>query len=119
MRVYPVTILSAVDTASATGGAYFTGQSVSASFCPIFGDVTAQGTVKIQGSNEAPVGDPLAYTPSAGSWCDIPNATSSVALGVGPAIVIATLCYQYVRAIYTRVGGGTTTVKVQMSALGV
>lgn len=119
MRVYPVTILNADDSKSATGDAYFMGQSVSATFCPVCGDNTAAGTLKIQGSNETPIGDPLAYTPSTASFCDITNATSTISSGKGPAIVISTLCYQYIRAVYTSGSGGSTTIKVQMSALGV
>lgn len=119
MRNYPVLILNDVDTGSKTGDGIFVGQAVAASFSCIFGDATAAGTVKIQGSNEPPVGDPAAYTPTTASFADITNATSAIASGVGPAIVLTTMNFQYIRAVFTRSGGGSTTVKVYMSALGV
>lgn len=117
MRNYPVEILSAVDTASQTGSSFFVGQAIAASFVPVFGDTGAAGTVKIQGSNDAPIGDPTKYTPT--NFSDITNATSTIASGVGPAIVLSTMNFQYIRAVYTRTSGGSTTVKVKMSALGV
>lgn len=119
MRNVPVLILSGADTGSVTGSAIFAGQFVSGSFIPLTGDASASGTVKLQGSNEPPVGSPEAYTPSSGSWSDIPNATSTIASGVGPLFTIQTLCYQYIRAIYTRSGGGSTTVKVYASFLAI
>lgn len=119
MRNYPVLILNDVDTGSATGLGFFVGQAVAASFTCITGDVDAAGTVKLQGSNEVPVGQPENYTPSAGSWVNITGATSAIASGVGPAIVLATMNFQYIRAVYTRSSGGSTTIKVYMSALGV
>lgn len=119
MRNYPTTILSADNSKNATGSAFFVGQAVSASFVTQNGDTGAAGTVKIQGSNEAPVGDPLAYTPTAASFADITNATSAISSGVGPAIIIANMPFQYIRAVYTRTSGGTSTITVKMSALGV
>lgn len=119
MRNFPVTILSAVDTASQTGAAFFVGQAVTGSFIPKFGDATAAGTVKIQGNNDKPVGDPDLFTPSTAGWADITGATSLVAAGVGPAIIIANMCFQYVRAVYTRTGGGTTTIVVGATFLNV
>lgn len=119
MRNYPVQMLNAADTASQTGAGVFVGQAVAASFTSVFGDTGAAGTIKIQGSNEIPVGAPASYIPSAGSWNDIPSATSTIASGVGPAIVLQTMNFQYVRVVYTRVSGGSSTVTVNMTALGV
>ena len=117
MRNYPVQILSAVDTSTQTGAGYFVGQAVAASFTSIFADGSAAGTVKIQGSNEIPVGDPTQFTPPTTSFSDIPSATSTIASGVGPPIVLPTMNFQYIRAVYTSVSGGSSTVKVNMSAL--
>lgn len=117
MKILPVTILSAVDTGSATGSAINTNQMVRASFCPIFGDVSAAGTVKIQGSNDYPTSglpNANAFTPT--NWNDITGATSTISSGVGPAIVVE-MCFYWIRAVYTRSSGGSTTVKVFMFAL--
>lgn len=112
-------MLNADDSITTVGATLFVGQVVSGTFIPICGDTSAAGTVKITGSNEAPVGDPNAYVPPDASFAAIIGATSAVASGVGPAIVIATLNYQYIRATYTSSSGGTTTIQVQASLLGV
>ena len=109
----PVAMLSDVDTKTVTGAAVFVGQIFAASFTSTFGDTAAVGVVKVQGSNETASRSNLAtYIPSATSWNDIPSATSAISSGVGPAIVIPSLCFQYIRVIFTYTSGGTTTVVV-------
>lgn len=117
MRNYPVLVLSGADTATITGLSFFVGQAIAASFVCTFGDATAAGTVKVQGSNDLPVGDPNVFVPT--NWADITNATSTIASGAGPAIVLPTMNFQYIRVIYTKSSGGSTTLQVIMSALGV
>lgn len=119
MRNVPVTLLSAADDVTRTGSAYFVGQVVAASFIPVFGDVAAAGTVKLQGSNEAPVGDPNSYVPSSASWKDIPSASSTITAGVGPAVTLANLNFQYIRAVFTQSAAGSTTVVVSASLCSV
>jgi len=119
VRNTPVTMINAVDTSTQTGAPIFSGQFVSGCFTSVFGDTSAAGTIKIQGSNEIPVGDPNKYVPSNASFNDIPNATSSITSGVGSAIAISTLSYQYVRAVYTSSSGGSSTVLVSGTFLGV
>lgn len=114
-----MTLINAVDTTTQTGAPIFAGQQIAGSFTSVFGDVTAVGVVKIQGSNELPVGDPSKYVPSNASFSDIPNATSTITSGVGPAIVIASLTFQYIRAIYTSTSGGSSTVRVNATLLTV
>lgn len=116
MRNAQIEILNADDSMSQTGSSFWVGQIIAASFCPVFGDVAAAGTLKIQCSNDIPVGAPAAFTPT--NWNDVPNATSTIASGVGPAIVIAQMCFAYIRAVYTRSGGGSTTIVVNMNVLG-
>jgi len=118
MRVANINILSAVNTGSATGSKIDVNQVVSASFTVVNGDATAAGTVKIQCSNEIVTNDDRAiFVPSAGSWVDIPNASSTIASGVGNAIVIPNMCFSYIRAVFTRSGGGSSTITVNMNAL--
>ena len=118
MRNICVEIMSGADTGNVTGGAVNVNQVVSASFVPVFGDVSATGTVKIQASNDLPPqGQQFSFTPT--NWADIPNATSAVASGVGPAIVIGNMCFQSIRAVYTRTSGGSTTVSVRMNGLSI
>lgn len=117
MRNVPVQILNADNSKDETGAAVFCGQYVAASFVISNGDNTAAGTVKIQGSNDLPVGNPGAFIPT--NWADITSATSTIASGVGPAIVLATMNFQYIRAVFTHSGGGSTLITVNMSALAV
>lgn len=119
MRNYPVIVLNAVDTSTQTGSAFFVGQAAAASFIATFGDATAAGTVKVQGSNELPIGEPTRFVPSSTTFADIPNATSAIASGVGPAIVLPTMNFQYIRVVYTSASGGSSTIIIRMSALGV
>lgn len=118
MRNYPVQIISVTsDSISIIGHSFFVGQAIAGSFVNTFGDTTASGTIKIQGSNDLPIGDPNLFIPT--NFNDVPNATSTISMGVGPAIVLPTMNFQYVRAVYTSSSGGTTTFTVNMSALGV
>jgi len=118
MRNATFVVLSGADTGSLTGSAFNVNQVVSASFVPTFGDATAAGTFKIQASNDFPIAGQLApFTPT--NWADIPNATSTAVAGVAPAIVIANMCFQFIRVVYTRTGGGSTTAVVNMNVLSV
>lgn len=109
----PVLMLSAVDTSTQTGSAVFCGQFFAGSFTSTFQDSSATGTIKVQASNEpAPRGNLGSYSPSAASWNDIPNATSTITSGVGPAIVLPTLNYQYIRVVFTYSSGGSSTFVV-------
>lgn len=116
MKSAQKTILNNVNTASATSSAVDVNQAVSASFVPTMGDITAAGTVKIQCSNDNP---PARYTGTfvPTNWADVPNATSTIALGVGPAIVIPNMCFSYIRAVYTRTSGGSSTVVINMTVI--
>lgn len=109
-------ILSASDATTATGSAIDVNQIIAASFTAVFADVSAAGALKLQVSNDLNNGVPRnLFVPT--HWSDIPNATSTIASGVGPAIVIGQMCFSYIRAVYTPSGGGTTTVTVIMNAL--
>lgn len=112
MRQAIVQILNADNSASATGSAFQVKQAVSASFTVINGDLTAAGTLKLQCSNEYTTGTPT-------EWNDIPNATSSIASGVGSAILVPNMCFAYIRAVYTRSGGGSSTIRVNMNYLSI
>lgn len=120
MRNTQYNILSAVNTSSQTGSSEWMGQIVSASFITTMGDTTAAGTVKIQASNASPAGvtAPTQFTPPSNSWADIPNATSTIVAGVGPAILIPSMAFAYIRAVFTETTPGTTTINVQANVLG-
>jgi len=118
MRNAQVLVLSGADTGNVTGTAFDVNQIVSASFTSVCGDATAAGTVKLQVSNDlVSNGTRNNFTPT--NWSDIPNATSTIASGVGPAIVIGNMCFSYIRAVYTRTSGGSTTIQVLMNSLSI
>jgi hypothetical protein len=118
MRNAQFEMLSGSDGGDVTGAAFFAGQWIAGSFVPVFGDASAAGAVKLQVSNYPPVGSAYKdFTPPASSWADIPNATSTITSGVGPAIVIGSMAFAYIRAIYTRNSGGSSTVKVYANVL--
>lgn len=121
MRNVNCVVLSANDTASHNGAAVDSNQLVSASFQAIFGDSSANGTVKIQASNDIynarynyPEGT---FTPT--NWVDIPSATATVTSGASVIITITNMCYRWIRVVYTRSSGGSTTIIVNMDALSI
>ena len=119
MRNICCNVLSAVNTASQNGIVVDANQLVSGSFLAYFGDATATGTFKIQASNDpCPFGNTAAnFTPT--HWADIPSASVAIAAGASQLILIPNMAFRWVRAVYTRGSGGSTTVNVNMNALSV
>lgn len=120
MRNAQVIILSADDSASATGAAFDAGQIVSASFQAFCGDATANGTIKIQASNDNPASSGTAravFVPT--NWTDIPSASASITSGASVIIPIYNMAYSYIRAVYTRSSGGSSTITVAMNSLSI
>lgn len=109
-------VLSGADTGSLTGPAIDSNQLFIASFQAIFQDVSAAGTVKIQASNDECNDGYQASNFIPTNWSDIPSATSTVASGVAPLITVPNLCYRFIRVVYTRSSGGSTTMNVEMFA---
>lgn len=120
MRNVCTNILSAVDTASQNGNVIDANQLISGSFMAYFGDITATGTFKIQASNDpCASGGPTANLFVPVNWVDIPSASVAVASGASVLITIAQMNYRWIRAVYTRSAGGSSTVNVNMNALSV
>ena len=121
MNNYPVTMINASDTSTQTGTPIFVGQAFSASFTSVFGDATATGTITIQGSNwnfSPQYKNPLAAVPPSNTFNNIPNATATVTAGAAPAIIIGQLPFQYIRAVFTYISGGSSTIEVLGSIAG-
>lgn len=113
------TILSGVDTASLNGSAIDSSQLFEASFQSVFQDVTAVGTIQIQGSNDAYNSFYIQgqFVPT--NWSNCPGTSSAaVVAGVAPMIQLQ-LSYRWIRAIYTRTSGGSSTFVVNMYAQSV
>jgi hypothetical protein len=111
-------ILSADNDDSATGEKIDANQLVSGSFHFYQGDATAEGSVKIQASNDPPEGQPAnAFTPT--NWIDIPNASANITAGAPALIVIPNMAFRWIRAVFTETTPGSTTVSCNMNALSV
>lgn len=120
MRQVNVNVLSAADTSSQNGIQIDSNQLFAASFQAVFGDSTAAGTLKIQMSNDvAPTGGPGVSNFTVTNWVNIPSASSTVTAGACPPITINPSCYRWLRAVYTRSSGGSSTINVNMFAQSV
>lgn len=117
MRDTNCIVLSAVDTGNATGDKIDAQQLFSGSFVINFGDVTANGTVKIQASNDiCPFGSQAyAFTPT--NWGDIPNAAYTTASGGSGVILVPHMAFRWMRAVYVRNSGGSSTITVTMNSI--
>jgi hypothetical protein len=124
MRINSSVVLSAVDTGSANGEQIDCSKLVAASFQIVFGDTGAAGTFKLQMSNDI---DPNKYLANQDGWAvtnwiDIPNATASITSGASAMIYLTQSTFPstaWIRAVYTRSGGGSSTVVVNMAAMAV
>lgn len=107
MKSTQYTMITALATANRTSDDVDVNQAVSASFQFATTDLTAEGTLKIQASNDnpGPSGNFMNSSFVPPNWADVPNATSTIVLGVGPMIVIPNMCFRYVRAVFTRTAG--------------
>jgi len=118
MRNINQNVLSAVDTASQTGGKIDASQLYSASFHAYFGDSGCTGSVKIQASNDpcAFGNDAVNFTPT--NWVDIPNTSTNVTSGGAILITLSQLSYRWLRVAFTYASGGSSTINVNLNALG-
>lgn len=118
MRYVNTLILSAVDTASVIGPQIDMDAQICASFQVVFADATAAGTVKIQVSNDICTQGHLPSSFVVTNWSDLPTASVTPTVGGVFLIPKIDMSYRWIRAVYTRSSGGTSTVSVSMMALG-
>lgn len=111
MKYTNPTVLSGAATGSITGAAIPASQLIQGSFQVVTGDAAVAGTVLIQMSNDQnPSGDyDSTFVPM--NWSAIPSATTTITAGVGAPILLTSMAYRYIRAVFTRTGG-TTTIAV-------
>lgn len=117
MKNLSCVVLNGDDSDDILGSQIDSNQLVSASFQPIFADVSATGVVKIQMSNDVCNEGYQSNQFTVTNWTDIPTATASVVAGISPPIILTQISYRWMRAIYTRTSGGTTTGTVSMFAI--
>lgn len=112
-------VLSGSDSSNINGSQIDANQLVSASFQPIFGDVTAVGVVKIQMSNDICNEGYQSNQFIVTNWSDIPSATTAVTAGVCAPITLSQLSYRWMRSVYTSTSGGSTTCTVSLFAISI
>ena len=121
MRSLPKTIASGANTiGTIAGAAICADQLISASFQAVSGDTTAVGTMQIQISNDYPTGGQAraAFTPT--NWSNLAPATISIAAGAAPAaLLVPVMSFGYIRAVVTITTSGTTSISINMLAMGV
>lgn len=81
---------------------------------------TPTSVLKIQASNDSPVGKPGVssgvFTPT--NWTDIASATVSIGAAGTFLIPKTDLCYEFIRLVLTGTGGATGTTTVNIKVLG-
>lgn len=117
MQFINTSALSAVDTASQNGIALDSHIWVSASFHCYFGDATAAGTLKIQASNDINNNQYNSQNFQPTNWVDVPNQSATISSGASALLTISNSSYRWLRAVYTRSSGGSTTINVNVMAL--
>lgn len=121
MRSFSKNIIDAHAIASNNSVAVDCNEIYAASFIGKFSVSDAEGTLKIQASNETPVGGvPISgvYVPAEASWADVPSATVSVTAGATSLVPMpVSFSYKWLRAVWTR-SAGTGTITVQMNLQG-
>lgn len=81
---------------------------------------TPTATVKIQASNDTPIGKPgqngVPWVPT--NWTDVPSATVSLSAAGSKLIPKTDLCYQFIRIVFTSSSGDTGTTAVNIKTIG-
>lgn len=119
MRFVNLNVLSAADTASATGIQVDSNQLIAASFHFYFGDSTAAGTVQVQASNDPYQDHYQASNFTVVHWANIPSASATITAGASAIIQISDFSYRWLRVIYTSSSGGSSTVTCNMFATSI
>lgn len=118
MKYINNSILTASDAASATGSKVNMDDILYVSFQVVFGDASAAGTLKIQASNDecGSGNQPSSFVPT--NWSDLSGVSVTATAGGVLLIPKTDVCYRWIRAVYTSTGAGSTTITVNMMALG-
>jgi hypothetical protein len=87
----------------------------------IVGTGSLAGTVKIQASNDSPIGlaghnGGTPFVPT--NWTDIPGATAALSAGSSALVPTTLICYQFIRVVFTASGGtGTASATIKTIAV--
>lgn len=118
MRSVDFVAATAGDASADVAGASMDARQLIACSVQVLMTGTASGTVKLQFSNDItnPI-EPKGAAPT--NWIDIPNATVTITGTAGVFGIAKTeLCYQAIRAYYTKNNGSAGTCTITMHANG-
>jgi hypothetical protein len=113
MRQNSEVVLSAVDATVSPqrSGVLDTSQVYALSAIIASSSGSNAGTLKLQGSNDITGSQRNTFTPA--NWADVTAATVTVASGAVATFTVTSLCYSWVRFVWTPTSGvGTITVTV-------
>ena len=119
MRFLNCQVLSGADTSSVVGSQIDSNQLINASFQAVFADSTAVGTIQLQASNDITADGYQASTFTVTNWTNIPSGSVAVTAGGSVIITLTEFSYRWLRVLYNRTSGGSSTVKVNMCASSV
>jgi hypothetical protein len=119
MRNVNCNVLSGSDAISVNGIQINANQLINPSFQAVFGDATAVGTFSIQASNDIDTAGNLGAPFVVKNWTLVPGATTSITAGASSLIALSEVNFRWLRAVYVSTSGGSTTVSVNMNAVGV
>ncbi len=119
MRQESITILTGNSDTITNGEPKDVNQVVNLSVAIYCSVNTVAGVLKLQASNDAANIQPRTlFVPT--NWVDIPNATATITAGASALIKIDNCSFGFIRAVWTKDGGGTTgNLTAQMGAVGV
>ena len=94
---------AAANTGTVTSAAFPAQFLIGATAQAFFTDNAAAGSLKLQGSNDPPIGTPT-------HWSDIQNSSAAVTAGATTCTppLAAYLCYQWIRVAFVSSGGAGT-----------
>lgn len=119
MKPTNIQILSGPNNATVNGPQIDTNQIINASFHLVVGDATAAGTFKIQASNDVSPFGQSAQNFTVTNWVDIPSASVTQVAATQQAIIsLQNMGYRWIRAVWTKTTSGSSTVVVNMYAMG-
>jgi phage tail sheath gpL-like len=120
VRQQSIVILTGDSSAGINGSAIDANQFVNLSVQVISSVNTVAGTLKLQISNDAPIGITTRNQFTPVNYVDLPSATVTIAAGAPGMFSVANIAVGYLRAVWTPDGGGSTgTITAQMSSVGV
>jgi hypothetical protein len=119
MQQFQQKVLDAVGTGTTRNSAAIDASNMLQVSAQCIATGSPTGAVKIQVSNDSPIGMPglssSVWTPP--NWTDLAGATIAVTSAASFLLPKTDICYQFIRFVYTGSGTGTVTVNIKANCL--